>query len=68
MIADMKLQAWFARDDKNQDGQVQMFEFSSSWSDKTAEDFAQFDKNNDGLLKGDEREAALERLISRLGL
>ena len=60
----MKLQAWFARDDKNQDGQVQMFECSSSWSDKTAEDFAQFDKNNDGVITPQEaREAEDEGVV-----
>ena len=60
IIADLKLQAWFARDDKNQDGQVQMSEFSSSWSDKTAADFAQFDMNNDGVITPQEAQIAEE--------
>ena len=42
------LPEWFARNDANADGQVAMAEFSASWSNSTADEFAQFDLNRDG--------------------
>ncbi len=41
---------WFGRMDANGDGQVSMAEYSSSWNEQTAADFAQFDLNNDGIV------------------
>ncbi len=52
---------WFARSDMDQDGQVKMSEYASSWSDAVAADFAQFDLNNDGIVTANECLEAAER-------
>ncbi len=44
------LPEWFARSDADADGQVEMSEYASSWSDDVAADFAQFDLNGDGIV------------------
>lgn len=41
---------WFARNDADADGQVAMAEFSSTWSDSKAEEFAKYDLNGDGFI------------------
>jgi Ca2+-binding EF-hand superfamily protein len=43
------LPEWFGRTDANGDGQVSMAEYSTSWNEQVAADFAQFDLNNDGI-------------------
>lgn len=44
------LPEWFLQKDANRDGQVSMVEFSNSWSDSTASEFAFFDLNGDGVV------------------
>jgi hypothetical protein len=44
------LPSWFAEKDADADGQVSMSEFSSSWSDRSAEEFCGFDLNGDGVI------------------
>ena len=44
------LPEWFARTDANGDGQIQMSEYSTSWSDQVVADFSQFDLNKDGIV------------------
>ena len=44
------LPPWFATLDSNVDGQIAMSEFSDSWSDSVARNFAQFDLNGDGFV------------------
>lgn len=41
---------WFARSDANSDGQVMMHEFSTTWDERKAEEFAGFDVNRDGVI------------------
>lgn len=41
---------WFLRADENADGQVAMSEYSSSWSDEKAAEFAALDLNGDGII------------------
>jgi Ca2+-binding EF-hand superfamily protein len=41
---------WFARKDANEDGQVTMAEFASSWSDSVVQDFSQWDLDGDGII------------------
>ena len=45
---------WFARNDKNEDGQIAMAEFSASWSDSKVEEFAEYDLDRDGVITSDE--------------
>ena len=45
----------------DQDGQVQMSEYASSWSDDVVADFAQFDLNGDGIVTPAECLEAAER-------
>jgi hypothetical protein len=40
----------FKSRDRNQDGQIAMSEFSRSWSERTARDFARYDLNGDGMI------------------
>lgn len=54
------LPSFFARSDKNLDGQVMMNEFSSSWTSETLKEFLKWDLNNDGVIVADECLAALE--------
>ncbi|MEM6799540.1 MAG: hypothetical protein AAF589_08500 [Planctomycetota bacterium] len=48
------LPSWFVDRDKNGDGQVAMHEYSRTWSDSRAAEFARYDANGDGLLTPDE--------------
>jgi Ca2+-binding EF-hand superfamily protein len=41
---------WYARSDANGDGQVMMSEYAASWNQGVADDFGQFDLNNDGVI------------------
>jgi Ca2+-binding EF-hand superfamily protein len=52
---------WFEARDANQDGQVAMHEFASSWSDDDAWDFTWHDLNNDGMITPQECLEALTR-------
>ncbi len=52
---------WFAGSDMDQDGQVKMSEFASSWSDDVVADFAQFDLNGDGIVTPNECLQAAEQ-------
>ena len=45
---------WYARSDANGDGQVMMSEYAASWSQMVANDFRQFDLNNDGVITPNE--------------
>jgi Ca2+-binding EF-hand superfamily protein len=50
-LADLEgLPEWFARSDADQDGQIRMAEYGSSWSDELVADFMQFDLNGDGII------------------
>lgn len=40
--------------DKNGDGQVEMWEFTNSWTAEKLADFRKWDKNNDGVITADE--------------
>lgn len=48
------LPSWFKSKDKNGNGQVEMSEYSSSWSKSTAEEFRRYDKNDDGIITAKE--------------
>lgn len=41
---------WFARDDVDGDGQVMMSEYLTSQTEQMAAEFAQYDRNNDGVI------------------
>jgi EF hand len=40
--------------DKNNDGQVQMWEFAEDWTEENLEKFRKLDKNNDGIISATE--------------
>lgn len=44
------LPSWFRDRDLDRDGQVAMHEYSSSWTDRRAEEFAKYDLNGDGVI------------------
>lgn len=44
------LPSWFRDRDQNGDGQVAMHEYSRSWSDSRAREFARYDGNGDGVI------------------
>ena len=44
----------FKAKDTNGDGQVEMSEFSHSWSKSTAEEFQRLDLNGDGVITAQE--------------
>ncbi len=52
------LPEWFVRSDANGDGQVMMHEFSATWDATTAEEFAKYDLNGDGVITAAEAVAA----------
>lgn len=54
------LPSFFARSDKNADGQVTMNEFSNSWDADTLAEFLKWDLNNDGFIIANECLAAIE--------
>ena len=41
---------WFTQKDANGDGQISMSEYSSTWTDEAAAEFAKYDLNNDGVI------------------
>ena len=45
---------WFLRSDGDADGQVSMAEYTTSWTEQLAADFAKNDLNGDGLITPDE--------------
>jgi len=45
---------WFLQKDANRDGQVSMSEYSGTWSDEAAAEFAKYDLNNDGVITAEE--------------
>ena len=44
------LPGWFYELDADQDGQIQMSEFASDWSEEKIEEFERYDLNQDGLV------------------
>lgn len=46
--------SWFLRADADGDGQVSMHEYSATWSDAKAAEFAALDRNGDGRITPDE--------------
>lgn len=55
------LPAWFSRYDADKDGQVQMWEYATTWTEELVSDFAQFDLNGDGIVTPNECLAAADR-------
>lgn len=49
---------WFIQRDANQDGQVMMNEYTSTWSDDLVAEFFQFDVNQDGTITIEEAKLA----------
>ena len=41
---------WFTRSDADADGQVQMWEYSTTWTDETVAEFAKLDFDGDGII------------------
>jgi hypothetical protein len=41
---------WFTRSDADADGQVQMWEYSTTWNDETVAEFAKLDFDGDGII------------------
>jgi hypothetical protein len=41
---------WFSARDANGDGQVSMAEYSSTWSEVSAQEFRTYDLNGDGIV------------------
>lgn len=58
---------WFNRSDANSDGQVEMNEYSSSWTPETLAEFQKFDLNRDGLVTAKECLAAVKDGASKGG-
>lgn len=54
------LPGWFATRDKNGDQQVEMSEYSDTWSNAIVEEFNRFDMNGDGVITAKECIAAVE--------
>jgi Ca2+-binding EF-hand superfamily protein len=44
------LPSWFTDKDKNVNGQIEMAEYTSSWSDAKVKEFAEYDLNDDGVI------------------
>lgn len=45
---------WFVRNDSDGDGQILMAEYSTSWTESTAAEFAKLDLDGDGIITPDE--------------
>ena len=52
---------WFAQKDANGDGQVSMAEYSTTWTEEAAAEFAKYDRNNDGVITAEECLKALKK-------
>lgn len=50
---------WFARSDTDADGQVSMAEYSVTWNEAKAEEYARLDLNQDGFITVDEAVASV---------
>jgi len=48
------LPTWFFERDLNDDGQIEMAEFTDQWDADKADEFAMYDSNNDGIITPDE--------------
>ena len=48
------LPSWFTRSDLDEDGQIMMYEYSTSWSQTKAAEFAEYDLNGDGIITAKE--------------
>jgi Ca2+-binding EF-hand superfamily protein len=48
------LPGWFTAKDTNGDGQVEMSEYSHSWTESQAAEFKRYDKDNDGIITAEE--------------
>lgn len=57
-LAKLSLPSWFLENDRNQDGQVVMSEYSSRWSDEVIAEFFTYDLNRDGVITPEECVAA----------
>ena len=53
---------WFNRNDADADGQITMREYSATWSDEKAAEFARHDLNGDGIVTPRECLAALQAM------
>ncbi|MEC7444803.1 MAG: hypothetical protein VX500_00695, partial [Planctomycetota bacterium] len=49
-LEDMGLDDEFIEDDKNGDGQLQMSEFTTRWTQDKLEEFEEIDANGDGVI------------------
>lgn len=49
---------WFIKNDADGDGQIMMVEYTSSWTESTAAEFARLDLNGDGIITPEECLAA----------
>lgn len=52
------LPSWFNDNDLDEDGQIHMSEYASTWSDSKAEEFTRYDLNGDGFITPNEALAA----------
>lgn len=52
------LPEWIKSRDKNNNGQVEMSEFTRSWSERAVRDFRRYDQNDDGVVTAKEVAAA----------
>jgi hypothetical protein len=52
------LPGWIKSRDRNKNGQVEMSEFSRSWSQRTVSDFRRYDLNDDGVVTAKEAAAS----------
>ena len=48
------LPSWFKDKDDNANGQIEMFEYTSSWSDRKLNEFSKLDINDDGVITAKE--------------
>ncbi len=48
------LPTWFTRNDANQDGQISMAEYSTTYNETTAAEFMRLDHNGDGIITAEE--------------
>lgn len=55
------LPEWFARYDTNENGQVEMAEYATTWNQNVVADFSQFDLNGDGVVTPNECLKAVDR-------